>query len=88
MGKAGKTVVELKETDLNHYEEGRCQPFPICTSATLKAHLRARRVYFDKRGPQGKGYYVTGSDAFMGKAGKTVVELKETALNYYEAGCN
>jgi hypothetical protein len=88
LGKKSKTLVELKEVTPDYYEEGRCQPFPICTSATLKAHLRARRVYFDKKGPQGKGYYVPGSDAFMGKTGKTVVELKETALNYYEAGCN
>ncbi len=88
LGTKGNTVVELKEVTPDYYEEGRCQPFPICTSDTVKAHLMARRVYFDKKGAQGRGYYATGSDAFVGKSKKTVVELKETALNYYEAGCD
>ena len=88
LGTSAKTLVELKETDLNRYEEGRCQPFPICTSGTIKEHLRARRVYFDKNGPQGKGYYATGSHGFAGKPVDIVVELKETALNYYETECN
>lgn len=88
LGKKGSTVVELKEVTPDYYEEGRCRPFPICTAASLKQHLRARRVHFDKKGPRGKGYYVTGSEEFLGKSGKITVELKETALNYYEAGCN
>ena len=82
LGKTGKVIVQLKEDPENYFVEGRCNDFPIQTTAKNRDHKRAGRAY-KANGSGGYGYYAVGSNSFMGKSGRNEKGLTETSLNYY-----